>query len=165
MPLKFGSQVGFFPKAVAALVSPCLLASPATLAAQTLLKTEPEPGEIVISRDVNSRGIGSPNSPGAVSAVDAGAEDVILGALSSGLKPLSDSEVAAVNAGEGAQRPPLPGSIAGLDLSGPELTAGADLGVGSQGGGGGVVGQAVGQGISALQSTLGTIGQAVGGSE
>lgn len=63
------------------------------------VKTEPEAGEIILSRDVEYRAIGSPNVPGAISTIDVGPDEMIVSSIAIGLSPISDGEAAEIASG------------------------------------------------------------------
>ena len=86
-------------RAVCAGICPVLMLWPVSGVLAQEVKTEPRPGEIIISRDVEYRAIGSPNVPGAISTIDAGPDELILSSISIGLTPITDGEAAQIASG------------------------------------------------------------------
>ena len=121
-------------------------------------------GTITYSRDVYYRSAIGPSVPGEAHRVDISPDDIVVGMLAQGLKPLSDSEAAGLTAPIGSVgasvRGAMQGTSAALALSHAER--GSDLGqLSGSSQSGGIVGQA----MSVLPSALGSMRAALGGGQ
>lgn len=146
-------------RTVGAGICPALALVLATGVSAQEVKTEPLPGEIILSRQVEYRAIGSPNVPGAISTVDVGPDELILSSIGAGLSPITDGEAAEIASGPqtgGIINQTLATGLAAIDDThsagsfSPSESAGSSIS--------GTINQALGaipSAMSALQGALG----------
>lgn len=146
-------------RTVCAVICPALMLSNAGGALAQEVKTEALPGEIILSRQVEYRAIGSPNTPGAISTIDAGPDELILSSIGSGLSPITDGEAAEIASGPqagGIINRTLTTGLAVLDDThsagsfNPSETAGSSIG--------GTITEALGAIPSAMSALNGVLG-------
>ena len=118
------------------------------------------PGEIVYSREVSHRAIGSPNIRIEKDAVDAGPEGIVLGALGNSLKPLSDEQSALVS---GSRPGATAAAAAPADTVLAATGAGDASALAASTSAASIVEGAVGGATAQIGAAMGTLGQVLGG--
>lgn len=144
-------------------ICPVLVLCHANAALAQEVKTEPQPGELIISRDVEYRAIGSPNVPGAISTVDVGPDELIVSSISIGLTPITDGEAAQIASG-----PQLGGGIVNESLSTGLAVLGDTHAGGSFSPGesaGSSVGGTINEALGAIPSAMSALNGALGGNQ
>jgi hypothetical protein len=160
-PLRLAKRIALFVGAVCAAYSPALAQYPPP-------GSIPEPGAIVISRDVPQRPAFAPGQPGSVTTVQASPVDTIFGVTGAMVSVLSDGESADIAAGIQAQRGVSDNAFMGADAAlNPQIGGGlGEVATQSFGGAGlsNTISGAVENATGAISSSLGAL-SALGGSQ
>lgn len=150
-------------RAVCAGICPVLMLWPVSGALAQEVKTESLPGELIISRDVEYRAIGSPNVPGAISTIDAGPDELIVSSISIGLTPITDGEAAQITSG-----PQWGGGVVNESLAtGLAVLGGTHTGSSFSPGesAGSSVGGTINEALGAIPSAMSALNGALGGDQ